>query len=69
MEKATVTCVIAFAFLFGSIQAGFPHCDTMDGPVVSDAKKAFEHGAAYPPVPGARMAGSAHPPVQAATIS
>lgn len=44
MKKVTVTCVIAFAFLFGSIQAGFPHCDTMDGPVVSDAKKAFEHG-------------------------
>jgi hypothetical protein len=44
MKKVTMACVIAFVLLFGFVQAGFPHCDTMDGPVVSDAKKAFEHG-------------------------
>lgn len=44
MKRAAFFIIVVFLSFFGSIQAVFPHCDTMDGPVIGDAKKAFETG-------------------------
>ena len=43
----SITAVI-LGFLIAAPQAVRAHCDTMDGPVVADAKTALEQGAATP---------------------
>ena len=42
MRHATLALVPAFLIFLGSFNALFSHCDTMDGPVVADARLAFE---------------------------
>lgn len=42
MKKSVSIFIILLFSILSSIQTAFPHCDTMDGPVISDARKAFE---------------------------
>lgn len=42
MKKRIYTIIAISAFILWNVSTVFAHCDTMDGPVVADAKKAIE---------------------------
>lgn len=43
MKKVTFFLATVLFAVFGSFQTAYPHCDTMDGPVIVDAKMALKN--------------------------